>query len=79
MALNGNVFYQAIIIAQFLFYTAAIIGYVLENRRLRFKPVFVPYYFCIMNYAVVAGLKRYLSGQQKATWDKAERKALVIP
>jgi hypothetical protein len=31
-----------------------------------------------MNYAVLAGLQRYLSGQQKATWDKAQRKAITL-
>ena len=76
---NGNFFYQVLGIGQILFYTASIVGYVLETRRVRFKPVFVPYYFCVMNYAVVAGLKRYLSGNQKATWDKAQRKILLVP
>jgi cellulose synthase/poly-beta-1,6-N-acetylglucosamine synthase-like glycosyltransferase len=74
LGMDGNLFYQLLMVAQILFYTAALIGFVLENRRVRFKPVFVPYYFCIMNYAVLAGLRRYLSGNQKATWDKAQRK-----
>jgi cellulose synthase/poly-beta-1,6-N-acetylglucosamine synthase-like glycosyltransferase len=74
LGMDGNLFYQLLMVAQILFYTAALIGFVLENSRVRFKPVFVPYYFCIMNYAVLAGLRRYLSGNQKATWDKAQRK-----
>jgi cellulose synthase/poly-beta-1,6-N-acetylglucosamine synthase-like glycosyltransferase len=74
---TGSEFYLLLMLGQVLFYSAAMIGYVLENRRVRFKPVFVPYYFCVMNYAVLAGLNRYLSGQQKATWDKAQRK--VVP
>lgn len=78
MALNGNVFYQGLMIAQVLFYSAAWVGYILENKKLTFKPVFVPYYFCIMNYAVLAGLNRYLSGQQKGTWDKAQRKVVSL-
>lgn len=77
LALNGTIFYQGLLAAQILFYAAALVGYVLENRKVRFKPVFIPYYFCIMNYAVLAGLKRFLSGQQKATWDKAQRKVAV--
>ena len=75
---GGSQFYMTLMLAQVLFYTAAMIGFVLENRRVKFKPVFVPYYFCIMNYAVLAGLQRYLSGQQKATWDKAQRKAITL-
>ncbi len=66
--------YQWLMVGQLLFYAGAVIGYALENRKIRFKPFFIPYYFCVMNYAVLAGLKKYLSGKQKATWDKAKRK-----
>lgn len=66
--------YHWLMAGQLLFYSAALIGYTLENRKIRFKPVFVPYYFCVMNYAIIAGLKKYLSGKQQATWDKAQRK-----
>jgi biofilm PGA synthesis N-glycosyltransferase PgaC len=78
MIKTGSQVYSIIMLAQVLFYSAAIVGFILENRRVKFKPVFVPYYFCIMNYAVLAGLQRYLSGQQKATWDKAQRKAITL-
>ena len=78
MAMEGNSFYQLIMIAQIVFYSASIVGYILENKKLKFKPVFVPYYFCIMNYAVIAGLQRYLSGQQRGTWDKAQRKVVSV-
>ena len=77
LGMDGNIFYQLLMAAQILFYSAALVGFVLENRRVRFKPVFVPYYFCIMNYAVLAGLSRYLAGNQKATWDKAQRKVIT--
>ena len=78
LGMDGDMFYQLLMVAQILFYSAALVGFILENRRVRFKPVFVPYYFCIMNYAVLAGLSRYLSGQQKATWDKAQRKVVTV-
>ncbi|MEN9684508.1 MAG: hypothetical protein RLZZ28_294 [Bacteroidota bacterium] len=74
LALNGSFFYQLILVAQLIFYVAAMMGYILENRRIRFKPFFVPYYFCVMNYAALAGLKRFLSGKQQGAWDKAKRK-----
>lgn len=66
--------YQALMVGQLFFYGAAALGYVLENRKLRVKVLFVPYYFCLMNYAVVAGLIRFLRGSQKSTWEKAKRK-----
>jgi poly-beta-1,6-N-acetyl-D-glucosamine synthase len=77
LAAQGSLFFKYLLAAQCCFYLAAAIGLVLENKRVRFKPVFVPYYFCVMNYAVLAGLKRYLSGNQKATWDKAQRKVAL--
>lgn len=76
LVLQQSTFYEIIFIAQIIFYVAAVVGFILENKKLKFKPVFVPYYFCIMNYAVLAGLKRYLSGHQKSTWDKAKRKVI---
>ncbi|HSI75991.1 MAG TPA: glycosyltransferase family 2 protein [Lunatimonas sp.] len=69
--------YSMILIAQVTFYLAAALGYFLENRQIRLKILFVPYYFCVMNYAVIAGLFRFLKGGQKGTWEKAKRKVLT--
>ncbi len=74
LALGEPSFYSLLFLAQVLFYLAALVGYILENKKIRFKPVFVPYYFCVMNYAALAGLKRFLSGKQQGAWDKAKRK-----
>jgi len=70
----GQQFYGYLMAAQIVFYLAAITGFILKNKKFTFKPVFVPYYFCVMNYAALAGLKKYVSGNQKVTWDKAKRK-----
>ncbi|MEX2568937.1 MAG: glycosyltransferase family 2 protein [Cyclobacteriaceae bacterium] len=66
--------YQILMISQILFYLAALLGYFLENRQIRLKILFVPFYFCMMNYAVIAGLIRFLKGGQKGSWEKARRK-----
>ncbi|WP_209332535.1 glycosyltransferase family 2 protein [Lunatimonas salinarum] len=68
--------YQLIFVAQIAFYAAALLGYVLENKQIRMKVLFVPYYFCVMNYAVIAGLLRFLKGGQQGAWEKAKRKEL---
>jgi poly-beta-1,6-N-acetyl-D-glucosamine synthase len=65
--------YNAILVCQILFYGAALLGYILESRSIRLKALFVPYYFCVMNYSVFAGLKRYLKGQQSVIWEKSKR------
>ncbi|WP_339905673.1 glycosyltransferase family 2 protein, partial [uncultured Cyclobacterium sp.] len=72
--LEEGLIYQLVLVAQLLFYAAALLGYVLENRKLRIKVLFIPFYFCMMNYAVVAGLFRFLKGSQKSTWEKSKRK-----
>jgi poly-beta-1,6-N-acetyl-D-glucosamine synthase len=65
--------YTAILLCQILFYLAAFVGYQLESRSIRLKSLFVPYYFCVMNYSVFAGFKRYLTGQQSVIWEKSKR------
>lgn len=69
--------YAVVLVGQILFYLAATVGYVLENRQIRMKLLFVPFYFCVMNYAVIAGFFRFLKGGQKSTWEKAKRKAMT--
>jgi len=73
--LNQGMIYQLLMACQLFFYAAALLGYFLESRKLRVKILFVPFYFCMMNYAVVAGLIRFLKGSQKSTWEKAKRKS----
>lgn len=66
--------YKILLAAQILFYLSAYLGKVLELRKLRVKVLFVPYYFCVMNYAVLAGQIRYFFGGQSVIWEKAIRK-----
>jgi poly-beta-1,6-N-acetyl-D-glucosamine synthase len=70
----NSFFYALFCFAQIAFYSIAILGYLLEQKNIRFKLLYVPFYFCMMNWAVLAGLKRYLKGQQSAIWEKAARK-----
>jgi len=58
---------------QILFYGAAWLGYLLEKRQMRWKLVFVPFYFTFMNVCALAGLVRYLRGNQSGTWEKVRR------
>lgn len=58
---------------QVLFYTAALAGWYFENRQVRIKWLFVPYYFFIMNLSVFLGFRRYLKGSQSVNWARAKR------
>ncbi len=58
---------------QFLFYILAIVGWYLENKAIRIKILFIPYYFLVMNVAVWLGMKRYFRGTQSVNWERAKR------
>jgi len=58
---------------QILFYLSAFIGWKLENKALKIKIFFIPYYFFIMNYAVFMGFGRYLKKSQSVNWERAQR------
>jgi cellulose synthase/poly-beta-1,6-N-acetylglucosamine synthase-like glycosyltransferase len=70
----GEVFYELLGVAQIMFYLMAFLGWILEKRELRIKILFIPYYFCVMNYAVLAGIIRYFKKTQSAAWEKSVRK-----
>jgi cellulose synthase/poly-beta-1,6-N-acetylglucosamine synthase-like glycosyltransferase len=68
-------FYSTIFWLQLLFYAAALLGWALENRSLKVKVLFVPYYFFIMNLSVVLGFFRYINKTQSVNWERAKRAA----
>jgi len=65
--------YSTIFWLQVLFYLAALLGWYLENRSIRLKILFVPYYFFIMNLSVYLGFKRYMKKTQSVNWERAKR------
>lgn len=65
--------YQLLLLAQVGFYLLAISGWIMEERHIKIKIFFIPYYFCMMNYAVLMGIGRYFTGKQSAVWEKAKR------
>jgi cellulose synthase/poly-beta-1,6-N-acetylglucosamine synthase-like glycosyltransferase len=66
--------YALLLICQLFFYACALLGWLFEKRQIKVKIFFIPYYFCMMNYAVIAGISRYFAGTQSAAWEKAKRK-----
>lgn len=72
---NHGWLYELLLWGQLTFYAMAVLGWILENRSIRLKILFVPYYFTMMNYAVFAGFWRWRKGAQQATWERAKRAA----
>jgi len=58
---------------QAFMYLLALLGWMLEQRKIRFKLLFIPYYFTAMNYASLRGWLRFLKGKQSVRWEKSKR------
>jgi len=63
-----------LLVAQMGFYALAVLGWI-DARKGKKGPGYVPFYFCFMNYAVIAGFFRWLNKRQSAVWERAQRKA----
>ncbi len=75
VAQSASTIFVLSLIAQVGFYTSAVVGWLLESRQIRVKILFIPYYFCFMNYCMLAGMYRYFFTQKASVlWDKAKRK-----
>jgi poly-beta-1,6-N-acetyl-D-glucosamine synthase len=65
-------FYQLALVLQLVFYALALAGHFFAGGETRSVALGVPYAFCLLNWATVVGLVRFLSGRQSATWERAE-------
>lgn len=66
--------YGVMMLLQSIIYFASIFGWVLEKREMKVKIFFIPYYFFLMNYAVIVGMFRYIFKEQSVLWEKAKRR-----
>ncbi len=65
--------YWYLFLFQALFYLSVAAGTVFHDIRIRARFLFVPYYMFIMNYAVILGMFRFLTGRYSVNWEKAKR------
>ncbi len=73
IALPQNQSYFFLLIGQFLFYGAAMVGSILQEKKLKSKFLFIPYFFLMQNISVFQGMARYYKGSQSVLWEKAKR------
>lgn len=68
--LTTHPFYQYVMIGQLAFYFLAALGFVLDGTRLgRLKPFTIPFYFCLVNAAVLVATLKIVRGQQIKRWE----------
>jgi hypothetical protein len=65
-------FYRAAFGLQLAFYGLAVAGHLVTHGEKRSVALGVPYAICLLNWATLIGLFRFITGRQSATWERAE-------
>jgi cellulose synthase/poly-beta-1,6-N-acetylglucosamine synthase-like glycosyltransferase len=68
-ALLTGAFYRSLLVAQGLFYTLALAGWLVKGRWASVPLVKLPYYFCMINAAYLVGLARLLTTRGRVRWN----------
>jgi cellulose synthase/poly-beta-1,6-N-acetylglucosamine synthase-like glycosyltransferase len=67
---NAGWFYQLTMFGQLAFYGLAVLGFLLDGTRLgRLKLFTLPFYFCLVNFAVLIATLNIIRGQQIKRWE----------
>lgn len=67
-------FYLTILILQVFFYALAMIGYYMQQKQIKPKFLFIPYYFLFMNLNVIKAFFYLRKNKGSGVWEKAQRK-----
>jgi cellulose synthase/poly-beta-1,6-N-acetylglucosamine synthase-like glycosyltransferase len=73
--LQHGKFYQALLASQITFYVFAVIGWLESPRPSISKLFYVPYYFCLVNYASLLGIISNYRGQKFAVWNTVRERS----
>lgn len=71
---SDSLLFYLFLISQIIFYLLAAIGWILANRNVKSRFLYIPYYFVFMNASVYLGFIRYMKKNQSVLWEKAARK-----
>ncbi len=75
MLLGEGPFYQASLLLQGLFYGLALIGSVRRSTRPMSRLVYIPYYFCLVNWASLRGIIENYFGRTYTTWETVRQQS----
>lgn len=73
LANKHSLLFTTMFYSQIVFYGMAGLGYMLEQKNLRFKLLFVPFYFTFMNACAILGFWQYRQGIHSGIWEKSRR------
>lgn len=65
-------FYQLCFATQLFVYAIGVLGYLCDKKKLpMLKAIYIPYFFCVTNLAVLFGIIKYLTGKRAKVWTPA--------
>ena len=63
--------FRIVLYLQLIFYTLAFAGYLFEKAKRKIPPfLYIPYYFCLINWASITGMFNSFFKKHEATWEK---------
>lgn len=68
-----SVLYITTLLVQLIILVTIIIGWLLKDKNVSVKWIFIPYYLFMMNISIVQGFFRFIRGAQNVKWDKSLR------
>ncbi len=73
LALLGTTLYNVLFALQVFFYGVALVSWQLDRRGVQLPLLIYPYYFVTVNFALLLGFFKFLTGSQKPAWARTER------
>lgn len=65
--------YSYLMIIQLIFYSLALIGYLLNRKKSRSSLLFIPFYIVFMNTSIIEGFFQFMFSKGSVNWEKARR------
>jgi len=72
MILDNN-FYKLLFLGQVVFYLSALFAWVMEKYGKKFKLLFLPLYFCVVNIASLRAMFNLIKGRKMAVWETVRK------
>jgi cellulose synthase/poly-beta-1,6-N-acetylglucosamine synthase-like glycosyltransferase len=72
--MRHSYFFEAIFFGQIVFYSLALVGWLLEKSGLKIGILAIPHYFVLTNLAAVIGFYKFLRGERFAAWEPIREK-----
>ncbi|MHC1702279.1 MAG: glycosyltransferase family 2 protein [Tenuifilaceae bacterium] len=70
---SNNPIYYLTLIAIVILFILVFIGWLIKNKQITNKLIFLPYYLFMMNMSIIQGFSRFITGKQNVKWEKSIR------